>query len=80
MKPREAMLLLAVAWFLPSFSADRRSFVPFAGFLGLGYFGMRAMEWPGTRRLFLPVVLAAWAPALAGLFFALALLLHLEDG
>jgi lipopolysaccharide export system permease protein len=27
-----------------------------------------------------PVVLAAWAPALAGLFFALALLLHLEDG
>jgi lipopolysaccharide export system permease protein len=27
-----------------------------------------------------PVILAAWAPALAGLFFALALLLHLEDG
>ena len=27
-----------------------------------------------------PVALAAWAPALAGLFFALALLLHLEDG
>ncbi len=27
-----------------------------------------------------PVVLAAWAPALAGLFLALALLLHLEDG
>jgi lipopolysaccharide export system permease protein len=27
-----------------------------------------------------PVVLAAWAPAVAGLFFALALLLHLEDG
>jgi lipopolysaccharide export system permease protein len=28
----------------------------------------------------IPVVLAAWAPALAGLFLALALLLHLEDG
>lgn len=28
----------------------------------------------------IPVGLAAWAPALAGLFFALALLLHLEDG
>lgn len=28
----------------------------------------------------IPVALAAWAPALAGLFFALALLLHLEDG
>jgi len=28
----------------------------------------------------LPVVLAAWAPALAGLMLALALLLHLEDG
>ncbi|WP_298225578.1 LPS export ABC transporter permease LptG [Acidocella sp.] len=27
-----------------------------------------------------PVELAAWAPAFAGLFFALALLLHLEDG
>jgi lipopolysaccharide export system permease protein len=27
-----------------------------------------------------PVVLAAWAPAVAGLCFALALLLHLEDG
>jgi len=27
-----------------------------------------------------PVILAAWAPALAGLLFALALLLHLEDG
>ncbi len=27
-----------------------------------------------------PVVLAAWAPALAGMFLALALLLHLEDG
>jgi lipopolysaccharide export system permease protein len=27
-----------------------------------------------------PVVLAAWAPALAGLCLALALLLHLEDG
>ena len=27
-----------------------------------------------------PVVLAAWAPAAAGLFLALALLLHLEDG
>jgi len=27
-----------------------------------------------------PVALAAWAPAVAGLFFALALLLHLEDG
>ena len=28
----------------------------------------------------IPVMLAAWAPALSGLFFALALLLHLEDG
>jgi lipopolysaccharide export system permease protein len=28
----------------------------------------------------LPVVLAAWAPTLAGLLLALALLLHLEDG
>jgi lipopolysaccharide export system permease protein len=28
----------------------------------------------------LPAVLAAWAPAVAGLLFALALLLHLEDG
>lgn len=28
----------------------------------------------------IPVMLAAWAPALAGLFLALALLLHLEDG
>ncbi len=28
----------------------------------------------------IPVILAAWAPALAGLFLALALLLHLEDG
>jgi lipopolysaccharide export system permease protein len=28
----------------------------------------------------IPVVLAAWAPAVAGLFLALALLLHLEDG
>ncbi|GAN81304.1 LPS export ABC transporter permease LptG [Acidocella aminolytica] len=28
----------------------------------------------------IPVVLAAWAPALSGLFLALALLLHLEDG
>ncbi|OYV36034.1 MAG: LPS export ABC transporter permease LptG [Acidocella sp. 20-61-6] len=27
-----------------------------------------------------PVVLAAWAPAVAGLLFAVALLLHLEDG
>jgi len=27
-----------------------------------------------------PVILAAWAPAVAGLFLALALLLHLEDG
>ena len=28
----------------------------------------------------LPVVLAAWAPAAAGLMFAIALLLHTEDG
>ncbi|PZW42299.1 lipopolysaccharide export system permease protein [Humitalea rosea] len=28
----------------------------------------------------LPVILAAWAPAVAGLMLALALLLHLEDG
>jgi lipopolysaccharide export system permease protein len=28
----------------------------------------------------IPVMLAAWAPALSGLFLALALLLHLEDG
>ena len=28
----------------------------------------------------IPVSLAAWAPALAGLFLAIALLLHLEDG
>ncbi len=28
----------------------------------------------------IPVALAAWAPALSGLFLALALLLHLEDG
>jgi lipopolysaccharide export system permease protein len=28
----------------------------------------------------LPVVLAAWAPTVAGLLLALALLLHLEDG
>jgi lipopolysaccharide export system permease protein len=28
----------------------------------------------------IPVVLAAWAPSVAGLFLALALLLHLEDG
>ncbi len=28
----------------------------------------------------LPVILAAWAPALSGLLLALALLLHLEDG
>jgi len=27
-----------------------------------------------------PVVMAAWAPAVAGMMFALALLLHLEDG
>ena len=28
----------------------------------------------------LPVALAAWAPALAGLMLAVSLLLHLEDG
>jgi lipopolysaccharide export system permease protein len=28
----------------------------------------------------LPPVLAAWAPAVAGLMLAVALLLHLEDG
>jgi lipopolysaccharide export system permease protein len=28
----------------------------------------------------IPVALAAWAPAVSGLFLALALLLHLEDG
>jgi lipopolysaccharide export system permease protein len=28
----------------------------------------------------LPVVLAAWAPAAAGLMFAVAVLLHTEDG
>lgn len=28
----------------------------------------------------IPVILAAWAPSVAGLFLALALLLHLEDG
>jgi lipopolysaccharide export system permease protein len=28
----------------------------------------------------LPVLLAAWAPAAAGLMLALSLLLHLEDG
>ena len=28
----------------------------------------------------LPVTLAAWAPAAAGLMLSLALLLHLEDG
>ena len=28
----------------------------------------------------LPPALAAWAPAVAGLLLALALLLHLEDG
>jgi lipopolysaccharide export system permease protein len=28
----------------------------------------------------LPVQLAAWAPTIAGLLLALALLLHLEDG
>jgi lipopolysaccharide export system permease protein len=28
----------------------------------------------------LPLVLAAWAPAVAGLMLALALLLHTEDG
>ncbi len=28
----------------------------------------------------LPVTLAAWAPAAAGLMLAVALLLHLEDG
>jgi lipopolysaccharide export system permease protein len=29
---------------------------------------------------YLPVILAAWAPAAAGLMFAVALLLHVEDG
>ena len=28
----------------------------------------------------LPVILAAWAPALSGLMLAVALLLHTEDG
>jgi lipopolysaccharide export system permease protein len=28
----------------------------------------------------LPAVLAAWAPALAGLMLAVSMLLHLEDG
>jgi lipopolysaccharide export system permease protein len=28
----------------------------------------------------LPATLAAWAPSLAGLLLAIALLLHLEDG
>jgi lipopolysaccharide export system permease protein len=28
----------------------------------------------------LPVVLAAWAPAASGIMFAVALLLHMEDG
>jgi lipopolysaccharide export system permease protein len=28
----------------------------------------------------IPVVLAAWTPAVAGMLLALALLLHLEDG
>ncbi len=58
---REAALLLANAWFVSTFSADWRSFVPFAGFLALGYLGMRAMERPGTRRLFLPALLAVLA-------------------
>ena len=55
---RQAALLLANAWFVSTFSADWRAFVPFAGFLALGYLGMRAMERPETRRLFLPVLLA----------------------
>ena len=55
---RQAALLLANAWFVASFSADWRAFVPFAGFLALGYFGMRAMERPDTRQLFLPALLA----------------------
>jgi len=57
MKLREAALLLANAWFIATFSADWRTFVPFAGFLALGYLGMRAMERPATRRLFLPALL-----------------------
>ncbi len=28
----------------------------------------------------IPVILAAWAPAVAGMLLSLALLLHLEDG
>ncbi len=55
---RLAALLLANAWFVASFSADWRAFVPYVGFLALGYLGMRAMERPGTRPLFLPALLA----------------------
>ncbi len=49
---RQWALFVVNLAFLSTFTTSLRSFVPFLCFLGLGYAGAKAMEWPQTRKAF----------------------------
>ena len=51
---RQGVLFVASVCFLATFSPSLKTFVPFVGFLALGYVGVRLMQNPQRRRAFIP--------------------------
>lgn len=55
---RQCTLLVANLFVLSTYAADPRAFLPFAGFLLLGYAAVKAMQVPATRKAFIPLLIA----------------------
>ena len=53
---RQAILLVANAAFLGTFAKSWKGYLPLALFVGGGYTAIRLMQYPRSRRLFVPVV------------------------
>lgn len=53
---RQAILLIANLCFLATFALGFRTYLPFAGFLLVGYLGVRLMRSPGSRKLYAPLL------------------------
>jgi len=54
---RQWTLLAASICFLSTFSRSLVGFLPLIGFLVLGFIGLRAMQWPSTRKFYVPFLI-----------------------
>lgn len=55
---RQAVLLVANLCFLATFAFDAKACLPLAGFLLLGYLGLRLMQYHSGRKAFVPLLIA----------------------